>query len=80
MTRKVLCRGMDLHGGGGETVSYSELQAAHDRWFKAQVQLGLEDLEAGRIVPGDVVEAEFASIRAMTTGEDQPLAHPIRKP
>lgn len=39
---------------------------AYDEWFRRQVQAGLDDANAGRVVSGEEVEAEFAARRAET--------------
>lgn len=38
----------------------------HNAWFRRQVQAGLDDAKAGRLVPAEEVEAEFAVLRAAT--------------
>lgn len=38
--------------------------AAHDAWFRREVQLGLDSARAGRLTPAAEVEAEFAARRA----------------
>jgi predicted transcriptional regulator len=38
----------------------------YDAWFRLQVQAGIEDADAGRIVSADDVKAEFAARRAET--------------
>ena len=40
--------------------------AAHDAWFRREVLQGLDSADAGRLVPADEVEAEFAARRAET--------------
>jgi predicted transcriptional regulator len=40
--------------------------AEHDAWFRDQVQTGLDSANAGRLVPADEVEAEFAARRVET--------------
>lgn len=40
--------------------------AAHDAWFRRQVQTGLDSANAGRLVPASKVEAKFAAKRATT--------------
>ena len=40
--------------------------AEHDAWFRQQVRIGKDSADAGRLVPGDEVEAEFAARRAAT--------------
>ena len=39
---------------------------AYDEWFHREVQAGLDDISAGRVVSGEKVEAEFAARRAET--------------
>lgn len=38
----------------------------YDHWFRRQVQAGIDSADAGRLVPADEVEAEFAARRAET--------------
>jgi len=38
--------------------------AAHDAWFRQQVQVGLDAATAGDLVPGEEVEAEAATWRS----------------
>ena len=52
-----------LRGFMREYVARQTEVAEHDKWFRAQVQAGLEDLKAGRVVPAEQVEAEFAALR-----------------
>jgi predicted transcriptional regulator len=40
--------------------------AAHDAWFRRQVQLGLDSANAGNLIPSAEVEAKFAAKRAET--------------
>lgn len=40
--------------------------AAHDAWFRKQVQPGLESAQAGRLIPAADVDAHFAARRAPT--------------
>ena len=40
--------------------------AAHDAWFRRQVQVGLDSANAGRLVAAEGVEAEFATRRDET--------------
>src|SRR3546814_12807323 len=47
-------------GDGGEKEREA---AAHDAWFRREVQIGLDSANAGRLVSGDVVEAEAAAWR-----------------
>jgi len=47
-------------------VKEQEEAAEHDAWFRRQVQAGLDSANAGRLVPGEEVEAEFAARRTKT--------------
>lgn len=38
----------------------------HDRWFRRQVQAGLDSANAGQLMPATEVEAKFAAKRAAT--------------
>jgi predicted transcriptional regulator len=40
--------------------------AAHDAWFRQQVQIGLDSANAGDLIPAAEVEARFAAKRAAT--------------
>lgn len=40
--------------------------AAHDAWFRRQVQVGLDSANAGDLIPSEEVEAEAAAWRAET--------------
>ncbi len=40
--------------------------AAHDAWFRREVQNGLQSAAAGQLIPADEVEAEFAARREAT--------------
>jgi predicted transcriptional regulator len=37
--------------------------AEHEQWFRRQVQIGIEEADAGNFIPNEEVEAEFASLR-----------------
>lgn len=39
---------------------------AYDAWLRRQVQAGLDSLNAGKAIPAEEVEAEFAARRAET--------------
>ena len=43
---------------------WTEDEAAYDAWFRAEVQKGLDEAEAGNLIPHEVVKAEFAAWRA----------------
>ncbi len=40
--------------------------AAHDAWFRQQVQVGLDSANAGNLLPAAEVEAKFAARRTAT--------------
>lgn len=40
--------------------------AAHDAWFRQQVQVGLDSANAGNLLPAAEVEAKFAARRMAT--------------
>ena len=40
--------------------------AAHDTWFRRQVQIGQDSANAGNLIPAAEVEAKFAAKRAET--------------
>lgn len=40
--------------------------AAHDAWFRQEVQIGLDAANAGHLIPGNEVEAEAAAWREAT--------------
>ncbi|MBV6575082.1 hypothetical protein JL980_20500, partial [Acinetobacter baumannii] len=40
--------------------------ADYDKWFKQQVQIGLNEANAGKLIPHEDVTAEFAARRAAT--------------
>jgi predicted transcriptional regulator len=47
-------------------VSRERNEQEYDSWFRRQVQAGIEDANAGRIVSASDVNAEFAARRAET--------------
>jgi len=47
-------------------VQQQQEAAAHDAWFRQQVQIGLDAANAGRLVSAEEVEARFAAKRAAT--------------
>lgn len=47
-------------------VRHQQEAAAHDTWFRREVQIGLDSANAGRLVPHDEVEAEAAAWRDET--------------
>jgi len=38
----------------------------YDQWFRRQVQMGIDEANAGHLIPAEEVEAEFAERRAAT--------------
>jgi len=49
-----------------EFVQQQQEAAAHDAWFRRQVQIGLDSANAGNLIPAAEVEAKFAAKRAGT--------------
>ena len=49
-----------------EFVQQQQEAAAHDAWFRRQVQNGLDSANAGNLVPAAEVEARFAAKRVAT--------------
>lgn len=49
-----------------EFVRQQEEAAAHDVWFRRQVQIGLDSANAGDVIPAAEVEAEADAWRAAT--------------
>lgn len=47
-------------------VREQEAAAAHDAWFRREVQAGLESANAGELIDAEDVEAEAAAWRAQT--------------
>ena len=47
-------------------VRQQEETAAHDAWFRRQVQAGLNSAQAGLLIPAAEVEAQFSARRAAT--------------
>ena len=47
-------------------VRQQEDAAAHDAWFRRQVQVGLDSANAGNLIPAAEVEAQFAGKGAAT--------------
>jgi predicted transcriptional regulator len=44
-----------------DNVKRQEHAAAYDRWFRQQVQIGIDQADAGDFVPAEEVEAEAAA-------------------
>ena len=49
-----------------EFVQQQQEAAAHDAWFRRQVQIGLDSANAGDVIPAAEVEAEAEAWRAET--------------
>ena len=49
-----------------EFVQQQQEAAAHDAWFRRQVQIGLDSANAGNLIPADEVEARFTAKRVAT--------------
>jgi len=49
-----------------EFVQQQQEAAAHDAWFRRQVQIGLDSANAGNLIPAVEVEARFAAKRVAT--------------
>ncbi|MBU2829070.1 MAG: CopG family ribbon-helix-helix protein [Acidithiobacillus ferriphilus] len=49
-----------------EFVQQQQEAAAHDAWFRRQVQIGLDSANAGNLIPAAEVEARFAAKRVAT--------------
>jgi predicted transcriptional regulator len=47
-------------------VQQQDQAAAYDAWFRRQVQIGLDEANAGQLVPAAEVEAEAAAWRDQT--------------
>ncbi|RKW37335.1 MAG: hypothetical protein D8H96_16560 [Lautropia sp.] len=45
-------------------VRQQQEKQAYDAWFRREVQAGLDDVSAGRLLSADEVEARFAARRA----------------
>jgi predicted transcriptional regulator len=58
-----------------EYINQQSDTAAHDAWFRQQVQRGIESANAGNLIPAADVEAHFAARRAATRRRlDAPIA------
>lgn len=49
-----------------EFVQHQQEVAAHEPWFRRQVQIGVDSANAGKLIPATEVEAKFAAKRAAT--------------
>lgn len=62
MLRKII----NVRGSASADIEDAAKAAEYDAWFRRQVHAGLDDANAGRLVPGEEVEAEFAARKAAT--------------
>ena len=49
-----------------ETIAKQQEEAEYEAWFKAKVQQGLDELDAGLGIPHEEVEAYFKQLREET--------------
>lgn len=49
-----------------DVVRQQQEAAAHDAWFRREVQAGIDAADAGDVIPADEVEAEAAAWRTET--------------
>lgn len=47
-----------------ETIAIEQQEAEYDAWFRARVQQGIDEADAGLGIPHEEVEAHFAKLRA----------------
>jgi len=45
-------------------VETQRTDAEYEQWFRRQVQIGIDEADAGDVLPVEEVEAEFAALRA----------------
>jgi len=50
-----------------EAIAKQQEEAEYDAWFRAKVQQGLDEADAGLGIPHEDVEAHFAKLRAETS-------------
>lgn len=50
-------------------VKRQKTEAEYDQWFAKQVKFGLDSADAGNLVTGEEVEAEFLKRRSETLGK-----------
>jgi len=43
--------------------------AEYEQWFRRQVQIGIDEANAGDVIPADQIEAEFAALRGAAQGK-----------
>jgi len=49
-----------------EAIAKQQEEAEYDAWFRAKVQQGLDELDAGLGIPNEEVKAHFAKLREET--------------
>ena len=45
------------------SIETQRTDSEYEQWFRRQVQIGIEDADAGNLVPAGEVEAEFAAMK-----------------
>jgi predicted transcriptional regulator len=45
-------------------VETQRTDSEYEQWFRRQVEIGIVEADAGDVIPGEEVEAEFAALRA----------------
>jgi predicted transcriptional regulator len=46
-------------------VETQRTDSEYEQWFRRQVQIGIDEADAGELIPAEEVEAEFAALRAV---------------
>lgn len=62
-----------------ETILREEEAAEYDAWYRAKVQKGLDELDAGLGIPHEEVEAYFAELRKDLLRQDRLEKDRLRK-
>jgi predicted transcriptional regulator len=47
-----------------DEIETQRTDSEYEQWFRRQVQIGIDAADAGDLIPGDEVEAEFGALRA----------------
>lgn len=55
-----------LRGFMREFVKHQQDAAGYDDWFRGKVKRAIDAADAGDLIPGDEVDAEFAQLREQT--------------
>jgi len=45
-------------------IDIQRTDSEYEKWFRRQVQIGIDAADAGELIPGEEVEADFAALRA----------------